>query len=148
MKYYWAVQMAQLIKYHLTCEIPLWIGLEVAYCDPLSIDNILWLRPSDHKSLSNPITLHSLTICVRLKQPSGLLSSHMPFLCFLHNPWFYPAYVSPTSFQAWSDLNLTRLHHLTTPTVMKTYQTLRDQSTLQSSDLFKYTVFKLNTSCH
>lgn len=57
--YYKAAQLAQLSKYHLTTEIPLWVFIEAMDSDPLPTNNSLWLRPLDCNALKNPITKHS-----------------------------------------------------------------------------------------
>lgn len=38
--YYHAAHLAQIPKYHVTTEIPLWVALESIDCDPLSISNL------------------------------------------------------------------------------------------------------------
>lgn len=50
MKYYHAVQLAQLPKYHATKETPLWVALKAVDCDPLSTANLLWLVPTHRRS--------------------------------------------------------------------------------------------------
>lgn len=92
--YYRAAQLAQLSKYHSTLEIRLWVIIEAMDCDPFFINNLLWLRPVDRKTLKNPITKHSLSIWDRHKISHGLL------LSFHKNPAFYPAWIFPTTFRA------------------------------------------------
>lgn len=122
--YYYAAQLASLPKYHATKEVPLWVALELVDCDPLSVANLLWLRPSDHWMLKNPVTHHSLTLWDWLKTCFNLQSSHNPLLSFLRNPAFYPAWTSPLSFLHWSMACLLRAHKFTTPMGIKPFQSL------------------------
>lgn len=110
-KYYYAAQLAQLPKYHATKEIPLWVALRSVDCDPLSTANLLWLTPLQRCTITNPITEHSLSIWDRLKRHFSLQALHNPLLYLIRNPSFYPAWTSPPSFLAWSQVGLLQAHH-------------------------------------
>lgn len=114
-QYHQAAHLAQLPKYHVTQEIPLWVALESVDCDPLSVANLLWLHPRDRRVLNNSITCHSLAIWDRLKNRYGFQSPNNPLLSYLRNPAFYPAWTSPSSFHRWSSANLICAHKFTTP---------------------------------
>lgn len=92
--YYYAAEFAQLPKYYVAVETPMWETIEFVDCDPISVANMLWLQPKDRTHLSNPITKYFLTIWDRFKYTSNLQSSHNLLLSFLRNPAFYPAWDS------------------------------------------------------
>lgn len=130
-KYYGAAQLAQLPKYHATKENPLWVALESVDCDPLSTAYLLWLTPAQSRSINNPITKHSLTIWDRLKTSFGLQSHHNPLLSFVHNPSFYAAWSSPTSFSTWSNTGLIHAYHFFKSNTIRPSSTLCECSTFQ-----------------
>lgn len=137
-KYYYAAQLAQIPKYHATAETPLWVTIESVDCDLLSTANLLWLAPTLHRSIINPVTKHSLTIWYRLKTGFGLQSPYNPLLSFLRNPSFYPPWSSPASFPAWSIAGLIRAHQFFMSTGFKTFQTLCESQDTASSELFRF----------
>lgn len=67
-KYYQAAQLAHLAQYPTVTGSPLWLILEAAECDPLVVDNLLWLHPKERKTITNSITQHYLAIwdCLKL----------------------------------------------------------------------------------
>lgn len=111
-------------------------------CDPLSTANLLWLASALRRSITNPVTRHSLTIWDRLKKRFGLQSPHNPLLSFLRNPSFYPTWSFPTSFSAWTRAGLIRAYQFFTSTTLKTFQTLCKSHDIPSSVLFHFLQIK------
>lgn len=141
-KYYYASQLAQLTKYHSTKETPLWVAIESVDCDPLSTSNLLWLSTSQHCSISNLLTKHSLSIWDRLKSRFGLQSPLNPLLSFLHNPSFYPAWTLPSSFSAWKTAGLTQTHQFYDSDKIITFPTLSKSHNISSNETFRYLQIK------
>lgn len=111
---------------------PLWVTINSVECDPLYMAKLLRLAPSTRRTITNPITRHSLSLWDRLKCRFGLQSLHNPLLSFLHNPSFYPAWSSPSSFPAWSTTDLF---------CAQTFFTSNSYS-IPSSELFRYIQIK------
>lgn len=140
--YYYAAQLSILTKYHSTENIPLWVAIESIDCDPISIDNLLWILPKDRSHLTNPIMKHSLAIWDRFNDSHGLRSKHNPLLSFLGNPAFYPAWKFPKSFSAWSSRKLTRLYKLVTTDTLQTFPMLCKNHELSNNEIFRYLQIK------
>lgn len=141
-KYYYASQLAQIIKYHATKEIPLWVTIESVECDPLSISNLLWLSPPQRRSITNLVTKHSLSIWDRLKFRFGLQSPLNPLLSFLNNPSFYPAWTLPSSFKAWINVGLTRVHHFYDSDKLISFPTISKTHNIPSNETFRFLQIK------
>ncbi|XP_077334709.1 phytanoyl-CoA dioxygenase domain-containing protein 1 isoform X2 [Lithobates pipiens] len=123
-------------------EIPLWVLIEAVDCDPLPINNILWLQPADRKSINNPISNHSLSIWDRYRNSNGLQSPQNPLLSFHKNPTFYPAWKYPKTFKAWSKAGITCLYNLTSTTSIKSFTDLCELYKLPQSEIFRYLQIK------
>lgn len=139
-KYYYAAHIEQLPKYHTTKETPLWVALESVDCDPLSTANLLWLTPAQRRTITIPISKHSLSIWDTLKTRFGLQSRHNPLLSVLHNTSFYPAWPSPTSFSTWS--GLIQAHHFFKFSNINPFPTLCETNDLPSTETFRYLQIK------
>ena len=140
--YYHAAQIACIPKYHAKYETPLWVAIEAIDCDPFSITNLIWSKPSDRKNIKNKITKHTITIWDKFKLIKGLQSPHVPLLSFIRNPLFYPACTFPNSFKKWISSNITQLCDMSTSTSLKTFPELCDRHQLPQSELFRYLQIK------
>lgn len=136
--YYRAAHIATLTKYHTQHESPLWVSIEAADCDPLSIANLLWLSPRDRRGLGNPITKHFISMWDKYKLRNQLQSLHNPLLSFYKNPAFYPAWVSPRSFKAWITYDVLNRHKFVNSSSFIPFPTLCDKYGLPQSELFRY----------
>ena len=81
--YFHAAQIANIPKYHVSHEIPLWVVIETINSDPISIPNLIWSTSSNHKIIDNKITKHTITIWERFKMTQGLQSPHVPLIYLL-----------------------------------------------------------------
>lgn len=141
-KYFCAAQLAQLPRYHATTKIPLWVAVESVECNPLTVSNLLWFRPADHRNILNPITRQSLSLWAHLKSSHTLQSPHNSMLSFLHNPAFYSAWSSPSFFQGWSSANLICAYKLMTHTGIKSFPSLSEMHNLPALETFHYLQIK------
>lgn len=103
---------------------------------------MLWLRQIDRKSISNPITKHTLVIWDKFKNLHNLQSLHNPLLSFLGNPTFYPAWKFPRSFSIWSSMNLNRLYRLTFANTIHSFPDLCETFNILRNKIFRYLQIK------
>lgn len=108
--YYRAAHLQSITKYHTHHEVPLWVSIEAAECDPISISNVLWMSSKDRKKLRNPVTKHFISLWDRFKFKNQLQSLHNPLLSFFKNPAFYPAWVYPKSFKERTSREVIHMH--------------------------------------
>lgn len=141
--YFKAAHLASITKYHANHEIPLWVLIQAADCDPISLSNILWISPRDRGQLRNPITKHYLSIWDRAKGSNHLQSLHNPLLSFYKNPSFYPAWVSPKSCRDWVSLDLLTMHKFVHFSAFLPFPTLCESYGLPKSELFRYLQIKM-----
>lgn len=138
MGYYHAAQLAQITLFHAQNEIPLWVSLEAIDLYPLKISNLLWLPPTTRGPISNPITGHSLKLWDKLRGPFKLQSPHSPLLSFLDHPNFYPAQVSPNSFQIWHRAGLCRIRDFVSGSDIKTFASLQNLTDIPNTEIFRF----------
>lgn len=134
--YYKAAHLASVTKYQANYEIPLWVHIEAALCDPLSISNLLWISQKDRKNVCNPITKHFLSLWDKIKTGNSQQSMHNPLLSFYKNTAFYPAWVSPKSFREWVSLNLLTMHTFINSSSFIPFPTLCESYGLPEAELF------------
>lgn len=75
-----AAHLASLPKCHATHEIPLWVAIKSVECGPLSVSNLMWLRPVDRSNLCNPGTRYFISLWNKLKSNYNLQPPTTP--CF------------------------------------------------------------------
>lgn len=78
-KYYLAAQLAHLAQHHTVLKPPLWLFLEEAKCNPLVVDNLLWLHPRERKFIINPLPKHYLALWDKLNS-SCRFPPYPPFI--------------------------------------------------------------------
>lgn len=140
--YYRAAHLASLSKYHAKQEIPLWVFIEASENDPLLISNLLWLDPKDRFKIHNPITKHFLSLWDKLKTKYQLQSPHNPLLSFIRNPAFYPAWIYPNSFKAWTTSGIQTLNDFIASKSFLSFPSLREKYDLPNSEIFRYLQIK------
>lgn len=140
--YYRAAHIASITKYHAQHEVPLWVSIEAAECDPISISNLLWMSSKDRRGLRNPITKHYISLWDRFKTKNKLKSLHSPLLSFYKNPTFYPAWVYPKTLKEWISRDVLYMYNFVDSSSFIPFQTLSEKYNIPSSELFRYLQIK------
>ena len=140
--YFHAAQIANIPKYHVSHEIPLWVVIETIDSDPISIPNLIWSTSSNHRIIDNKITKHTISIWERFKMTQGLQSPHVPLISFMRNSKFYPALTFPRTFTRWISAGLTQCCDFLKPASFKTFPEIRESHKLPASEIFRYLQIK------
>ena len=136
--YYTAAGIAPLSRLHEKQQMPLWATFDLVDSHPIPLASLPWLPRAHRPPSIGPCLAHSLRLWDSVKYSAGLISPHLPLLCFLHNPLFPPGRDNPLQSAWWTEHGFVDVHSMLSPTKIISYSLLRSSHDIPLREHYSY----------